>query len=219
MFFGALTLLFAGALVVWGIPFFVRLADFLGQAKNKSQEQAASREDQIPPLPPRFVFIPEATNSASIPLKGFSERGSQVQLYLNNKMVAETDTDEEGEFSLEKIILSLGENNIKAKAIDKAGNESELSAKSLIVYDNKPPILEMESPEDGSTIYDQTIEIKGKTDPDAKVTVNEHLVIVESDGNFVYQFEMAEGKNDIQILAQDLAGNKTEKKLTVTYHI
>jgi WD40 repeat protein len=218
IFLGVLTLILGAGIIIWGVPLLVRLASFLDNLKSSSQNQDAGKEDQIPPLPPRFSYIPEATNSATISLTGFSEKGSQVKIYVDDELLVETNADEEGEFSVEKIFLNEDKNTIYGIAIDEAGNNSEPSEKATIVFDNQPPQLTIESPADRETLYEPTVEIKGKTDPEAKLTVNDHLVLLESDGAFSYRYELATGGNEINIISQDPAGNKTEKKLTITYH-
>ena len=55
IFFGGLTLLLGLAIVIWGIPFFIRLAELLDEKKNVSDSQVLN-EDVIPPVPPRFAL-------------------------------------------------------------------------------------------------------------------------------------------------------------------
>lgn len=217
IFFGGLTLLLGLAIVIWGIPFFIRLAELLDEKKNVSDLQVTN-EDIIPPVPPRFAYVPEATNSASIPLVGYSEKNSDVEVFLNDELAVKTEVDEEGEFSVEKIFLDLGENSLYSIAIDEAGNTSDKSDLYSIIYDNTKPELEIETPSGNETVYDQTLQIKGKSEPNAKITVNGSLVLSDSDGNFTYDYELAADKNEILIIAQDAAGNVSSKNFTITYH-
>lgn len=214
--FGFLTLILLVAIALWGIPFLIRFAAFLGEVRQTTESEVT--EDKIPPPSPQFSAIPEATNSALINLSGFSEPNSKVKIYLNDQLVAETQADQNGEIQIEKIHLQKGKNVLYAVAIDEARNESEPSEAIEILFDDKPPNLEISSPADNETVYDQKIEIKGETESDQiKVTVNDHLVLVEKEGKFTYTYELAEGENKINIIAEDPAGNKTEKTLTVTY--
>ncbi len=217
IFLGTLTFLLAIGIVIWGIPLLAKLAAFLDKLKPSSQVQNEKKEDQIPPFPPRFSYVPEATNSAVIFLSGFSEKQSQVEIYLNEDLLAKTVANESGEFFIEKIPLVEGKNSLYAIAIDEAGNRGEPSEKEVIIYDNSPPELIIESPSNQTTVYESIIEIKGKTESEAKVTVNDHLVLTESDGSFSYKYELAAGRNEINIIAKDPAGNKKEEKLIITY--
>ena len=59
--------------------------------------------------------------------------------------------------------------------------------------------------------------IKGKTEKEAVVTVNERQVIVGLEGNFEADYFLTEGDNEIIVVAKDKAGNKTEKTIKVKY--
>ena len=67
-------------------------------------------------------------------------------------------------------------------------------------------------------MYDQTLQIKGKSEPNVRITVNGSLVLPDSDGNFTYDYELATDKNEISIIAQDAAGNVSSKNFTITFH-
>jgi len=215
---GILTLLLVGFLVIWGIPFLIRFAVFLGDLRSSSEPEVVN--DAIPPLPPKFSFIPEATNSATISVSGFAEKGAKLDIYFNEELFVETVSDESGEFEVEKVNLQEGANTIFAYAFDEAGNESEMSKRIEIVYDSQPPKLEVESPKESMVVYDQRFEVKGKTDLEGvKVTVNDHVVMIEKEGQFTYPIDLAEGANKIKIIAEDMAGNKAESEATVTYKL
>jgi len=215
---GLLTLIFITIIILWGIPILANLAGFLGELKNS--EQPTVSEDTIPPVPPRFAAVPEATNSAVTNIDGSSEPKSRIDIYLNNELLVTTEADEEGEFHLEKVSLKRGENTLSAFAFDNAENQSNSSEEIKIIFDDTPPDLEISQPKEEETVYEQKIEIRGKTESEEiRITINEHLVMVEKEGNFIYPFELTEGENKIKIAAEDLAGNKTEKELSIVYHL
>jgi hypothetical protein len=216
IFFGFLTLILLTLVTLWGIPLLIKFATFLGEIRQSNDAKVV--EDKIPPPSPQFSAVPEATNSAVLNISGFSEPNSTVEIYLNDKLVAETQADQKGEIQVEKIYLQKGQNTLYGVAIDEAKNKSELSEPIEIVFDDDPPKLEITSPQDKTTVYDQKIEIKGKTESEQiKVTINDHLVLLEKEGEFAYSYELAEGENKIDVIAEDPAGNKTEKTLVVTY--
>jgi len=216
IFLGIVTLLVIVGLIFWGIPLLIHLASFLNTIEKSEPEQ--SLEDTIPPVPPQFAAVPEATYTATIKIGGSSEPESKVEIYLNDKLLLVTEANGEGKFEVEKIPLQEGENLLSALAIDAAGNKSTSSEKVKVVFDNKPPELEIIEPENEAVVYEQKVEIKGKVESeDIRVTVNDHLVVIEKEGSFAYPFELQEGKNEVTIIAEDLAGNKTEKKLEITY--
>ena len=83
---------------------------------------------------------------------------------------------------------------------------------------DQPPDLEINQPGENETVYQSNLEIKGKTESsEIKITVNDRLVVLEKEGEFNYLYELSEGENLIKVIAQDSAGNETEKELAVTY--
>lgn len=212
-----LTLALALVLIFVGIPLLIRMAIFLGNLRTSSKlpEQA----DTIPPSPPRIIVPFEATNSAQFSLKGYSEPGADIKLYNSGLSFGETVADSEGSFAIENLKLTSGRNEITAVAQDAAGNESLPSIPAVVDFDTTPPALEITSPEDGKTItgLENEITLEGKTEEGAKISVNGRLVIVGPEGDFSYQYSLEEGENTFIIVAQDKAGNQTEKELRVNY--
>ncbi|RUT30544.1 xyloglucanase [Paenibacillus zeisoli] len=90
--------------------------------------------------------------------------------------------------------------------------------------DNKPPKIDMISK--SGLVHEETYVLSGKVNEDlenGEVTVNfngggpEQIAVVN--GIFTKAFTLAEGKNNFEITAVDLAGNRSVKKLTVQYKI
>lgn len=212
--FGILTIILIVLIVVWGIPLFVRLVDYLGDLKSSSQPP--TKEDTIPPPVPRFTYIPEATNSGQLEITGVTEPNSKVHLTINGEKI-ETGVNEDGDFQIEKVALDKGKNMLFALAEDEAGNESDSTEKLEIIYDIQEPELEIVKPENNDLADEQVVEIQGKTEPSARALVNDHVVIVDQEGNFSYRMTLQEGSNEITVKTEDKAGNTTEKKINVTY--
>ncbi|MBN2101115.1 helix-turn-helix domain-containing protein [Candidatus Dojkabacteria bacterium] len=61
----------------------------------------------------------------------------------------------------------------------------------------KPPFLEVTDPENNSTVTESEITLKGKTDPDMFVTVNDEAVKISQDGHFEVELSLSEGANTI----------------------
>ena len=175
--------------------------------------------DNIPPPPPQIAPLPEATNSASLAIVGNAELDSTLILFLNGIEVKKISVGGEGEFRVGQIKLDEGENNLFAKAVDLAGNESQESVRQIIFFDKEPPILEIEFPKNGDSFFDdqKEITIKGKTEKDAIVNINERKVIVDLEGEFESIYSLSEGTNEILIVSSDKAGNKTQEGLKVNY--
>jgi len=217
LFFGFLTIILGLALVFLGIPALIRMAIFLGNLRSSSLP--VESQDILPPAPPRLKPIPEATNSAQITIQGFAEPGSTVEIFLDGFSTKKVVSENDGTFTASDINLSLGKNDFWATATDQAGNTSQKSGQLTIFYDQTPPKLEIKEPASETTFSaeENKITIRGKTEEKATVTINDRIVIVDSEGNFEYPFLLSEGENLIQIIATDPAGNETQKEIKVTY--
>lgn len=215
--FSFLTLILGLVLIFLGIPALIKIAVFLGNLRASSVP--IELKDNIPPVPPTFKPIPEATNSAEIPVSGFAEPGSTVKIFLTGEEEKEVVADVESGFTIDSLKLTMGRNEISAVAVDKAGNKSEESEKIIVWYDNEPPKLEISQPADKTTFYESegVVEIKGTTESEITLTINDHMVIVDKDGNFRQQIALSLGENNITLVATDKAGNQTSKTLTLTY--
>ena len=167
---------------------------------------------------PTLYPLPEATNSAEIKVSGISQSGLTIKVFLTGSESKDILTDDQGNFST-KERLTLGRNEIYAVAKDAKNNQSGESEKMIVWYDNETPSLEIIQPNDDTVISDEKgkIEIIGKTENEAEVLINDHLIVLDKEGNFKYNLNLSTGENKILITATDSAGNKTEKTLTVTY--
>jgi len=217
VFFSLLTIALAALIFIYGIPAVIKMAVFIGNLRSSSTPVESN--DNIPPSPPIFKTLPEATNSAKINLHGFAESGSDVKIYLTGQPVNDVIADNDGNFSMDNLELTLGKNEITAMAVDNAGNKSRESEKLVVWYDNQPPELEISQPTDGAIITSENsnVEIIGKTEPEANLFINEHLVVLGNDGNFKYTFPLSPGENLINIVVSDKAGNQTTKELNLNY--
>ncbi len=174
--------------------------------------------DNIPPSPPQLNPLPEATNSASLAISGRAEGGAELVLFRNGEEEERTIVGEEGDFTFSQVALEEGENIFLARARDEAGNESQPSLAQTVIFDKEPPELTIESPQDGQTVNEKKeISVKGKTEKEAIVMVNDRQVVVGLEGNFETSYFLVEGDNEIVVVAKDKAGNKTEKTLKVKY--
>lgn len=198
-----------------GLPLLAKFSLLLG--KFTGEEEATLFVDRTPPFPPQLESPFTATNSARITLRGISEPGSTVKLYLNDRALEKILVGKDGTFT-KRVALNEGENKILAQAVDQAGNESALSAPFLIFYKKTAPILEIEFPPEEFQTSEEEIEIKGETDPEVRLTINDRFVPVRSDGSFTHLVSLSGGENLIEIVATDQAENQTkvERKVTLS---
>jgi hypothetical protein len=213
---GILTIIALVLVLVFGLPFLVKLSVLLGDAKNRNSKQIV--EKMMPPLPPRLVLNYDATNSATIDIWGISEPKTNVKLLKNDISVGEVMTLDSGDFVFDDITLDEGENQFVAIASNDKLGSSELSKIIKIIYDNVAPTLEMLNPSEESLKVDTAdFDIIGQSEKNVSVTVNNRYAMVDDTGKFKIKMQLNSGKNDIEIAVRDLAGNEVKKKIAITF--
>ena len=203
-------------LIKVAIPALVNFSLFLATLRGDSNT-STSKNSQNYIMPPIFATTFSATNSATVSVNGTAAAKEQVILYVNNNPTDTTDVKDDGTFVFKNITLSPGINTIKAKA-KKDNKTSDFSDSFTISFANKQPTLTVDTPHDGDTYHQSTIQVYGKTDPDDKVTVNGFWAIVDVNGQYSYNLNLSQGDNQIKIISQDSAGNQSERDLKVTYN-
>jgi len=172
-------------------------------------------QDTTPPPPPDIFPVEEFTKGGSIRLSGGTEAGASVKVNLNGRK-REVIANSTGKFAI-LVNLQKGENKVTFTSTDTAGNESETAGPVRIFLDNEPPELVIEKPQDGENSRDMQISVEGKTEQDARVTINGRVALVENDGSFSLTVNLNEGNNELKITSTDRAGNETELTLGVNY--
>lgn len=213
---GVVTVLVVIVILVFGLPLLVKLSILLGDAKNRNSKAVV--EKVMPPLPPRLLINYEATNSATVSISGLAEAQTDVELLKNDVSIGKTKTTDGGDFQFDNITLDEGDNQFFAVASkDKAG-KSELSKEVSLTYDKTPPTLTMINPTEESLKVDTAdFDVIGQSEKGVNVTVNNRLAMVDDNGKFKIKFQLSAGKNDIEIVVKDLAGNETRKKIAITF--
>lgn len=160
--------------------------------------------------------IPQATNSATITVSGSTLNFDTLYFYLNGRKVKEIESTSDI-FSEEIGDLEKGENDvyIKAKSTDSKTEKNTITYK--VYYKSEKPKLEITEPSDNSTTNNQEIKIKGSTDKETYIHINDLPVVVDANGNFETSVRLKDGENQIVANAQDIAGNIETKTLKVTY--
>lgn len=179
-------------------------------------QKSISEEAQ---LAPPVLFIPfEATNSASIDVKGYATGNSKVKIFVNNILTNTLDVSGDGNFKISGVDLVTGNNYIYGKTIDDKGKESLPSKTVTVSLNNEKPALKVTEPNDKKTVDgDAKINVSGNVSSDAQVFVNGNHVITNPEGNFTTTITLNSGDNTINIKAVDKATNSVEENRTVTY--
>lgn len=77
--------------------------------------------------------------------------------------------------------------------------------------------LTISTPSNNTTVSNSSLAVKGKTVAGAEVFINNAETKADANGNFSVKLTLEEGENYILIVANDAAGNYSEKELSITY--
>ncbi|MFO1445633.1 S8 family serine peptidase [Bacillus sp. Bva_UNVM-123] len=154
------------------------------------------------------------TNEETVTVEGTSAPSTTVKLFNHNEEIATIKTTEAGVFSAD-VTLAEGENILTAKVTTDLGS-TDASKPVKIIFDKTNPEVEITSPEDKSKTNKETVTVEGTVS-------DEHLDTVKvngqnaniHDGKFSLRILLNPGENIITVVAQDKAGNSTEKSITV----
>lgn len=215
-FYVILTLGILVLLFVIGIPAITKFTALV--AGVTGNDSGGFQNNSPPPPPPSIETLPSYTNDESIRLKGRTRPGYTVSVFFNDDKI-EVLANAEGEFN-STLELSGGTNSVAALVTDNFGQDSVRTQTYSVVLDKEKPKLEIISPENEKQFYgnrDKQQTIQGQTEPDARITINDKVVIVRSDGKFDYQTTLSNGKNVYKIKSVDRAGNETESELSLNF--
>jgi hypothetical protein len=84
-----------------------------------------------------------------------------------------------------------------------------------VTIDDVPPFLVVTAPVTGIWTNETGVDITGRTDPMAYLTIGGSQVQVTQTGDFTKYLGLLEGKNDIPVVAIDASGNKAQVDLLV----
>lgn len=160
--------------------------------------------------------IPQATNSAQIIVSGSSVNFNSLDFYLNSKKIKTVNANLDS-FNIQIGDLQLGNNDVYILAKTKDEKTQKKTVIYKVFYKNDKPKLDVSDPADNSTTNNQEIKVKGVTDKETYIRVNDSPVVVDANGSFETSVRLKDGDNQILIVAEDMAGNTETKTLKVTY--
>jgi len=161
--------------------------------------------------------IKTATNSPSISIDGSFVNFDKIEFYLNDKKVKEINNPSTDTFSETVQDLKIGENTIYLKGINTEENFSKKTQKYTVFYKNEKPKLEIFEPKNEEQTNKNEIKISGETDKEVFVKINGLPITVDALGKFTTTLRLSEGENNIEIIAEDIAGNIETKTIKVIY--
>lgn len=199
----------------FGIKFLLNTSSFIsGLFPQPSAKPLSKTEDNFSSID--IISIPQATNSAKIIISGSILNFDILDFYINAKKVKEIESSSDT-FSEEIGDLEKGDNNVYILAKSRNSKVEKNTITYKIFYKNEKPKLEINEPADNSTTHNLEIKVKGSTDKEVYIRVNDLPVIVDANGSFETSVRLKDGDNQIIVFAQDIAGNIETKSLKITY--
>lgn len=206
------------ALIFWGVPTLAKWASLFFEPDDSA---LVGGEFDLNPTPPVLFDIPEATPSAIIDIEGIAQPGVDVTLHLNNVAHGTVLSDDTGTFFFDSVRLAAGENYIYAVAKSQGGKESEPSKSYKVVLDSVKPEITIQAPDDGAELVGESerlVIIEGLVSEDTvSVYVNDRKAILTPEKTFNLRYQLAEGEQNIHIVAEDVAGNRGEASLSLSW--
>lgn len=199
----------------FGIRLLLNTSSFIsGLFPQPSAKPLSKIEDNFSSID--ISSIPQATNSARIIISGSALNFDVLEFYINAKKVTEIEFSSDT-FSEEIGDLKKGNNNIYIKAKSKDNKIEKNTITYEVFYKDEKPKLEITEPLDNFTTNNQEIKVKGSTDKETYVRVNDLPVVVDANGNFETTIRLKDGENQITATAADIAGNIETKTQKITY--
>ncbi len=156
------------------------------------------------------ITLPDKTyiNSTYLNLS-YTSNASDIETYrvrLNNSVWEITNK------SYYLFNLTEGGAFIEVQALDRAGNIGE--ARVNLTVDLTPPIIEIIKPEVNETISTRYLEIAGRTENGANISVN-GMDIRNDNGTWSIAVVLSGVNNVFHVKSEDIAGNKAEKTINI----
>jgi hypothetical protein len=174
--------------------------------------------EQVAPSAPTLEIDDELVTGSPVTLTGTAEFRSTVTILRNGEPAAEAEPARDGSFSAE-VVLAEGPNVFTATATNYAGS-SPASEPVTVTLDTMGPSVEW-TPADRTGYFDAHLVVSGTaTDAGAgvaKVLVNGEEASLAGDGNFAAEVQLAEGPNEITVVARDRLGHETSETRRVAF--
>lgn len=154
------------------------------------------------------------TNESDITVEGTASPTTTIQLMNNGEEVGTADVGDDGKFTV-PTELTEGENVLSAVSMLDGASTGE-SDPVTVTLDTQAPKITIDNPEDGDKTNRETVTVEG-TVSDANldfVEVNGRQATV-TDGNYSKRILLDNGENEIEVVAQDLAGNTANESITI----
>jgi hypothetical protein len=238
--FLAVAILALGATIVWigsGAvgPFVSSVVGGIGGFVTQVGGAVGSPAPTAPPdvgesptvEPPDSPYTNKTTTDVivNVPAGVAGKDGYTIRLYVtlpdqDPELVTEVAVGELSKLVIPDVALADGRNDFQATVVG-PGGETEPSAVATWIMDNLKPKATITSPKDGAQIKKASVTLKGKTQPQAAVRVQNASnganaeAVAGDDGLWETAIALADGSNAITVTVTDLAGNENSKTITL----
>ncbi len=175
---------------------------------NKTATVRIMRDTTPPPL---MIVSPKdnsVTNLSTLEIRGVAEEGALVK--VNGVLATTFGAEYKASVKLDK----QGRNTIRVEAWDMLANRAEVSI--YVNLDTVPPELKVTAPLNNYLTNGKSVEIRGRTEKGAQLTINERPVLPDQNGVFAVSMGLSEeGPNLFDVQSRDPAGNVAQYALTV----
>lgn len=172
-----------------------------GTAREGEHSVPVTIDTTPPPLNVANLRSEMTVREPALPLEGTTEPGALVWL---NDEPQPIQVDANGVFRVVRE-LEEGENRIRLRAVDDAGNETV--AEYDVALRTRPPEITLLAPEPEAWLNTNPVTVRGQAPADATVTINGRSVDVAEDGTFEQDVILDEGDNVLTVEATDEVGN------------
>ncbi len=155
-----------------------------------------------------------ATNLDYITLDITLNEEYSILAYDNNAVILDEKNVPAGFYSLTLPVQDDGVNVYKVFIVDKDGNMRSTDAN--IIKDTYAPELVLDYEYNGMTTDQPSFTINGTVKDFSYLTINKDDVEVTTDGRFTYDCLLHMGDNDINMYAEDDAGNHVDYNIVIT---
>ena len=169
-------------------------------------------------------YSSSSTSDNTPTFHGTAEAGATVNVYAGGNIVATGVADGNGDWSATAGPLGDGYTSFNARAVDEAGNRSDLSGSLIVVIDTQAPSTPAISgySNDSGTVgdgitNDSTITLTGTADAGSRITVYDNgvslgtAVFTSATGWTFTSSSLADGDHSFTAVASDGAGNASSQ--------
>ncbi len=196
-----------------------------GGLNSPAQHPGSSGSFQALPapqiLPPDAVLTRDSAMDLTLirPSGLDAAKSYTVRITVNGANVLERPLPEQEQFVMAGIVLTEGENSIRAALLDSAG-VGATSAALIVTRDTTAPVIRVTRPEPGATVYTASDTLRGRTETGATISITDAAgaaitATVDADGKFTADLTLAVGANELILSSRDPAGNVASAHITI----